>query len=86
MVDWTKPLELVDGTPVRLILDEETGETDTWSCPDRDGDYWIEREDLGKIVSVRERPMFPDYSSMCVHPNGCEEGTGIVIVRNRAAR
>ena len=34
MVDWTKPLELEDGTPVVLI-----------HGPDRDGDYRLRRED-----------------------------------------
>lgn len=41
-IDWTKPLETVDGERVRLAtfdelrLGEETPEN-----PDKDGDYWV---------------------------------------------
>lgn len=38
MIDWTKPLELMDGTPVRL---RARGGLDGKN-PDTGGDYWIE--------------------------------------------
>lgn len=82
MIDWTKPLELMDGTPVRLETDYY-GETLAYLAPDDDGDYWIEREDGGQIVSVHPKAKYRSYRIMCVHPNGCEEGTEIQIVRNR---
>ncbi len=40
-VDWTKPIELHDGTPVRLCVD---GFQIGGPNPDRDGDYWVEPE------------------------------------------
>lgn len=83
MIDWTKPLELIDGTPVRLERDPETGETNYSCAPDKDGDYWIEREDGGRYVSVDPKAKMDSYAVICVHPNGCEEGTHTVIVRNR---
>lgn len=73
-IDWNAPLELLDGTPV-LLGDGLVGQN-----PDRDGDYWVEREDGLEIKSVESRS---SYNSMCVHPDGCEEGTRMVIVRNR---
>ena len=82
-IDWTKPLELMDGTPVVLTLDDDTGETDIYSNPDPDGDYWITREDGDRIVSLSNHKIMVDYAVMCVHANGCEEGTGKQIVRNR---
>lgn len=73
-IDWTKPLELLDGTPVRLGPYGFGGKN-----PDKDGDFWVEREDGGRIAGTQGGA----YYSMCVHPNGCEENTEIVIVRNR---
>lgn len=43
MIDWNAPLELMDGTPVRLTDD---------SHHDPDGDYWIERDDSAEIGSI----------------------------------
>lgn len=40
-IDWTKPLELMDGTPV--VLSPEGGLCG--NNPDLDGDYWVVRED-----------------------------------------
>lgn len=82
-IDWTKPLELLDDTPVRLTRDDETGEVCRYSNPDPDGDYWIEREDGERIESIAKGRDARGYLQMCVHANGCEEGTGTVIVRNR---
>ena len=84
-VDWTSPLELLDGTPVRLTRDEETGDVDRHSNPDPDGDYWIEREDGHRIASTDCNSRSKAYRQLCVHANGCEEGTGTIVVRNRAA-
>lgn len=39
-IDWTKPLELMDGTPVRLQTVKELDGLYS-SNPDDDGDYWI---------------------------------------------
>lgn len=72
-IDWAAPLELLDGSPVRLSDDSDH---------DPDGDYWIEREDGQKIASQYNNKQTA-YSQMCVHPNGCEEGTATLIVRNR---
>ena len=71
-IDWSKPLEMLDGTPVKL----------DGVRPDRDGDYWFRREDGKRVPSV-DPSNTNGYTVMCVHPNGCEEGTSHVIVRNR---
>lgn len=58
-IDWTKPIELLDGTPVRLQTKEEMAGVYGGTNPDRDGDYWIigmNGEDLG--------------DNSCVPPNG----------------
>lgn len=73
-IDWNKPLELMDGAPV--VLDPRIV-----GNPDRDGDYWIVREDGEKIQS--SEPNW-QYRTMCVRSNGMEEGTDVQIVRNRA--
>lgn len=76
VIDWSKPLELLDGTPVKLDPTGLGGKN-----PDRDGDWWIVREDGERITATDGGR----YRSMCVHPNGCEEQTDTVVVRNRAA-
>lgn len=45
-IDWTKPLELMDGTPVRLLPADHYA-IRPWggTQPDRGGHHWIERED-----------------------------------------
>ncbi len=73
-IDWTKPLELMDGTPV--VLDPEIA-----GNPDRDGDYWIVRED-GEKIQLSEPNC--QYRTMCVRSNGMEESIDVQIVRNRA--
>ena len=74
MIDWTKPLELMDGTPVVLV----------GGSPDDDGDYWISRED-GKNIPTSGCP--GGYRTLCVHPDGTEwfGSCDVVIVRNRRA-
>lgn len=76
MIDWTKPIELMDGTPVVLDPDGWAG-----GNPDRDGDYWIKRPDGERIASSRGGRGF---ASMCCNTDGSEEGVAIQIVRNRA--
>jgi hypothetical protein len=68
-VDWTKPLELMDGTPVRLVTEDEGIQ----SNPDKDGDYWIRREDGERIGLDVDR---------CVSPEGLG-GNNKPFVRNR---
>lgn len=75
-IDWTKPLELMDGTPVRLETDGEMetciGRTD----PDKDGDYWIRRED-GQL--------FDGWSkARCLSASGSYDTKDKPYVRNRA--
>lgn len=41
MIDWTKPLELLNGTPVWLAATGFAGGPN----PDEDGDYWVEGPD-----------------------------------------
>ena len=74
-IDWTKPLELMDGTPVRL---ETEGEMETWigrTDPDEDGDYWIRREDGKK---------FGFLGAICVKSDGSYDFPSKSHVRNRA--
>lgn len=71
-IDWSKPLELMDGTPVRLMTADELGSDN----PDSDGDRWITSEDGTTLA----------YSVIC--PDGSafrypEDGQ---YVRNRAER
>lgn len=57
---------------------------DRHSNPDPDGDYWIEREDGHRIASTDRKSRSEAYRQLCVHAKGCEEGTGTIVVRNRA--
>lgn len=79
MIDWTKSLELIDGTPVKLG-DPIAFKIDWTTKQDQDGDYWIEREDGEEYKSV----MGGTYEIMCVHPDGREDSTDVIVVRNRA--
>lgn len=67
-IDWTKPLELLDGTPVVLSdpgdIDSEFG----GAAPDKDGDYWIKREDGEDCLG---------FTNRCI-------GDGDGYVRNRS--
>ena len=45
MIDWTKPLELMDGTPVRLETPAEMKGIFGGTNPDIHGDYWIVKMD-----------------------------------------
>lgn len=44
-IDWTKPLELMDGTPVRLETPAEMKGAFGGTNPDIHGDYWIVKMD-----------------------------------------
>lgn len=75
-VDWAKPLELLNGLPVRLATDADLrmmGGYDETN-PDRDGDYWVIREDGGRIRG---------YYIYCVRPDGSERSENLPLVRNR---
>lgn len=62
-IDWTKPIELIDGTPVMVS-----------EGPDPDGDYWIKRIDEGRIKALSKDSLFKAYAEMCVCPDGKFEG------------
>lgn len=76
-IDWTKPLEFIDGTPV--VLEPHDPKEDAAhtngpnGTPDSEGDYWITSEEEG----VRLR----GYASLCVSSDGAEDGEP--LVRNR---
>lgn len=77
-IDWSKPLELFDGTPVRL-----GPHVPSWApycngpngTSDEEGDYWVERED--------GEHMTPGMPSVCVDPDGTIGFRGLSRVRNR---
>lgn len=77
-IDWSKPLELADGTPVRL-----GPHVPEWApycngpngTPDTEGDYWVERED--------GEPMSLGMPSVCVAADGSIGFRGLTWVRNR---
>lgn len=54
-LDWSKPLELSDGTPVVLSQLNEVGPQTFGGNPDEDGDYWV---------------TLPGGVEMCVNPDG----------------
>lgn len=79
-IDWSKPLELTDGTPVRLEAHKDR-ENPVFSNgpngePDEEGDYWIVRED--------GQPLRTIMLSLCV---SAERGScgfdDVPLVRNR---
>lgn len=76
-IDWTKPLELIDGTPVILEPHDPNGISGNGPnrTPDRDGDYWVVRLDGKKF--------FNHCGYLCIHADGCGEGTRTPAVRNR---
>lgn len=74
-IDWTKPLELLDGTPVRLSAGSEVAAMFGGTNPDHDGHYWVRREDGEPIDGL---------DHVCLAPDG-DEWVGLAQVRNRAA-
>lgn len=73
-IDWSAPLELLDGTPVRLVTIYEMSGLYGGTNPDRDGHYWIKRED-GKYID--------NLSKICIDSNAGKGGDSPPIVRNR---
>lgn len=71
-IDWAAPLELLDGTPVRLETAQELAGLYGGTNPDEDGDYWIIGED-GRNLGVCQ----------CVAFDGTDGDKP--IVRNRVA-
>ena len=83
VVDWSKPIELMDGTPVALSGQEPDA---VERNPDADGDYWIVKEDGTEFDVQLDTCRFRErYSHLCVKPNGCGEGMSNQFVRNRLA-
>ena len=76
-VDWSKPLELSDGTPVVLCPGEEVG-LRGGTNPDSDGHYWVARED-GQPLGGRAGGL----RRVCAAATGRAAFVG--HVRNRAA-
>lgn len=74
MVDWSKPLEHVDGTP--LVL-----KGDTSQYPSEWGDYRVVRED-GKPFTERQCGIV-SRRWLLVRPDGTLWSTGVPVVRNR---
>lgn len=83
-IDWTKPLELMDGTPVRLaVVGEEPGAP---SNPDESGDYYVVREDMEKFTRSQV-PWVPSDICLICRPDGTqwEESRDRFVIRNRAS-
>lgn len=72
-IDWTKPLELMDGTPV--VLAKHGREYGDCTNPDGDGDYWI----------IKEGDAEDAINAGCYHFDGTGLGVGKMAIRNRAA-
>lgn len=73
-IDWTGPLELSDGTSIRLVADSEVGVVWGGTNPDAEGDYWIARADDQPIMGQR---------TWCFSPEGADDFIGLTV-RNRA--
>lgn len=70
-IDWTKPIEAEDGTP--LVLAQHGMRFGDNTNPDADGDYWVLSED---------EPEETGYNTNCV-PHGWSQDLG--KIRNRGA-
>ena len=80
-IDWSNPIETVDGEP--LVLEPSIATDSSYSngpdgTPDSDGDYWINADGGGYLFP----PSGGQFSSYCVTPDGCD-GDGAPYVRNR---
>lgn len=76
-IDWTKPLEHVDGTPLIFCPN--------YKNPDTAGDYFLVREDGEPLTRARKNGTV--FGCLIVKPDGHGWGaynTGAPIVRNRA--
>ena len=79
-IDWSKPLGLTDGTPVRLeesdVREHPAYTNGADGAPDSQGDYWIVRED--------GLPFCAGLFSLCVCPDEGSSGfDDVPPVRNR---
>lgn len=80
VIDWTQPLELLDGTPVRLVEGYDAQKGDS---------YWlIERED-GKMLTSSQHPGWSGNprEDLLLEDNGAwwMDPSGPSFVRNRPA-
>jgi hypothetical protein len=73
MVDWTKPIEAEDGTPLVLAKHGEHFGDNT--NPDRDGHYWVMVE--GEIEAA--------FNTHCYSPISAVRHHRLGFIRNRAA-
>jgi len=72
-IDWTKPIEFMDGTPV--VLAKHGLDYGDCTNPDDDGDYW----------TVEEGEEEDAINTDCFRFDGTRYPGGKVEVRNRAA-
>lgn len=75
-IDWTKPLELMDGTP--LVFAD--------CCEQGDPEYYLARED-GELFTKEQRPANGQTDTLVVTPTGTlwiRPDATRVLVRNRA--
>lgn len=82
MIDWTKPLEHIDGTPVRLAKPSEI--TSITRNPDAQGDYYLVRED-GLVFSPEQKAKKIAARLFISHPDGTQWDSAhdTVLIRNR---
>lgn len=83
-IDWSKPLEHVDGTPLRLAVSGVEISRTTLN-PDFAGDYYLVRED-GKKFTCEQRTQQAIDDVLIIRPNGASwrNEFGPTLVRNRA--
>ena len=96
MIDWTKPLELIDGTPVVLCHDTDYVVRLLWKIGpdgrDEDGHYWVAREDGKRLTIEQVDPkhetewMHPCYETLCFAADGSAEGCTTCVIRNRESQ
>ena len=83
-IDWTQPLELTDGTPVRLaVIGEFVPPSEEEGNPDNDGSYYLVRQD-GKDFDREQQNENFNWSLLIVNPDGSrwDNPNSEVIVRN----
>lgn len=85
-IDWSAPLELSDGTPVKLA--GTTGANSVPYNPDVVGDYYLVREDGWKFTAAQVG--YSGNTIFIARPDGTEWGSGPsspgLTVRNRKDR
>lgn len=92
-IDWTKPLELMDGTPVRLVQNYWVGDGAKpasktilkFDNPDRDRNSWLEEDD-GAGLPLRMRPCDrKNCVSVTADGRHWSDPDGEPIIRNRTS-